>query len=203
MLSKIGTRRDATLVGMCREVCSVCNRGAGSHTLASIASLDILWRPPRNEPEWFCGRYMISRVDSTVLARPTQATSHHPDIFSEAGGSVVGVPRSPFRGKHRGESILLHGVGDRLGLVERSCVGIMHLNVSGVDGPRSNHAHSRKHSRKHSRILQYTLIHSGIFDLLVERHSSTVYRRVFFFVFTPRTTATVPTANGQNSCSGR
>jgi hypothetical protein len=84
---------------------------------------------------------MISRVDSTVLARPTQATGYQPDIFSGAGRSVVIVPRSPFRGKQRGESILLHEAKNRLGPVERSCVGIMHLNVSGVGGPRSYHAH--------------------------------------------------------------
>lgn len=65
------TRRDATLVEMRREVCSVCDRSAGSHTFASIACLDILPRPPRNEPEWLCGRSLISSVDSTVLARLT------------------------------------------------------------------------------------------------------------------------------------
>jgi hypothetical protein len=70
---------------------------------------------------------MISRVDSTVLARPTQATSYQPNIFTGAGRSVVSVPRSPLRGKQRGESIILHGADDRLGLIERSCVGITHL----------------------------------------------------------------------------
>jgi hypothetical protein len=84
---------------------------------------------------------MISREDSTVLARPTQATSYQSDIFSGAGRSVVSVPRSPFQGKQRVESILLHEADDRLGPVERSCVEIMHLNVSGVGGPRSYHAH--------------------------------------------------------------
>lgn len=91
------------------------------------------WWPVRNQ-------LAIMRLQSRISHFTRRLPSYQQNIYSGAGRSVVVFPGHCSREKQRGESIHLHEVDDRFGIIERSCVGTIHLNASGVGEPRSNHA---------------------------------------------------------------